>query len=142
MPLTAQIYYMKQLEGSLQSVGVDGMTSKNYAIYNQRMVVLMEAPYVGQFAFVAIGALCVGSVTIEALNGTTVEKGTELGYFLFGGSTVALVFQPGTVRLEDDVFLHSINKVEAYSFVGMRVASIAGNVTANGITYTNDLTPS
>ena len=71
-----------KVEGTLQSVNADGMTSKNYAILNQRTVMLFHSPLVGTYAYVAIGALCVGSIRVatdpaspEAPLGTVFPKG-------------------------------------------------------------------
>ena len=37
------------------------------------------------------------SVTVIVHEGERVEKGQELGWFSYGGSTLALVFQPGAI---------------------------------------------
>lgn len=129
-PLASTLLQQFQVEGSLQSVNSDGMTSRNYAIYNQRTVMIFDSPLVGEFAYVAIGALCVGSVHVPSPNdtsipappGTTYDRGDSLGYFEFGGSTIALVFQPGTVRFEDDLVFASQRRVETLLQVRTRLA--------------------
>ncbi|MFL5865401.1 MAG: phosphatidylserine decarboxylase family protein [Solirubrobacteraceae bacterium] len=66
-----------------------------------RAIFVIEAgnPAIGVMAFVAIGMSEVSSCVIDSkvTPGYRVEKGEELGYFQFGGSTHCLVFRPGTI---------------------------------------------
>lgn len=51
-------------------------------------------------AFVAIGALLVGSIvfTNGANKGSKIKRGEELGYFAYGGSTVVCLFPQGVIQ--------------------------------------------
>jgi phosphatidylserine decarboxylase len=40
----------------------------------------------------------VSSCVIEAMPGQHVEKGDELGFFQYGGSTYCLIFEPGVIE--------------------------------------------
>jgi phosphatidylserine decarboxylase len=66
-----------------------------------RAVILIEAdnPAIGLTAFVPVGMSEVSSCVIDPKiePGRHVEKGEELGYFQFGGSTHCLVFRPGAI---------------------------------------------
>jgi phosphatidylserine decarboxylase len=66
-----------------------------------RAIFVIEAddPVIGLMAFVAIGMSEVSSCVIASnvKPGFHVEKGDELGYFQFGGSTHCLVFRPGAI---------------------------------------------
>jgi phosphatidylserine decarboxylase len=66
-----------------------------------RAIILIEAndPVIGLMAFIAIGMSDVSSCKIHdhVAPGYHVEKGEELGYFQFGGSTYCLVFRPGVI---------------------------------------------
>ncbi len=155
------------IEGDFHSVNADAMTSKNYAIYNQRkgqlhqcnepahnrqslrkwahqalfsffflffclalfpspVAVIDTAGYanIGLVAYVSIGALCVGSITFLPSVGSTITKGDDLGFFQFGGSTVALVFEKGQVEFEKDIMEHSVNKVETLVQMGSRLGRV------------------
>ena len=66
-----------------------------------RAIILIEAddPVIGLVAFVAVGIGEISSCIIDTniTPGYHVEKGEELGYFQFGGSTYCLVFGPGAI---------------------------------------------
>lgn len=51
-----------------------------------------------QVACVFVGMADVSSCMIEALPGQRVEKGDELGYFQYGGSTCCLIFERNVIR--------------------------------------------
>ncbi len=51
----------------------------------------------------ACAVLQVGSILFTAEEGKTYEKGDELGYFAFGGSTCIAIFQRDTVVVDEDI---------------------------------------
>ncbi|MCG1040608.1 MULTISPECIES: phosphatidylserine decarboxylase family protein [Burkholderiaceae] len=52
----------------------------------------------GQVACVFVGMAEVSSCNIVALPGQHVDKGDEIGYFQYGGSTYCLIFEPGVIE--------------------------------------------
>ncbi len=81
---------------------VEPMNSQSYLAHvSARAIVIIEAddPVIGLMAFVAVGMVEVSSCKIASnvKPGYHVEKGEELGYFQFGGSTHCLVFRPGAI---------------------------------------------
>ncbi|MDD4868653.1 MAG: phosphatidylserine decarboxylase family protein, partial [Mycobacterium sp.] len=76
--------------------------SQSYMAHvSARAIVIIEAdnPVIGLMAFVAVGIGEVSSTLIgpNVKPGYHVEKGEELGFFQFGGSTHCLVFRPGAI---------------------------------------------
>ena len=66
---------------------------------NKRSVLYIKHEESGQtVAFVAVGALLVGAIGWSKNVGDRVEKGEELGFFAYGGSTVITVFPGGLIR--------------------------------------------
>ena len=63
-------------------------------------------------AYVAIGAMLVGSVVFTPGKGAQVKRGEELGYFAYGGSTVVVLFPTGFVQFDQDLVEHSERPVE------------------------------
>lgn len=120
-PVSGVIVQQGSLAGSLYAVNADGMTSGNNAIYNQRHFTIIETPNFGNVAVVAIGATCVGSIVITQTINATVQAGQELGYFQFGGSTVAVVFEAGRVQWDADLRAFATQNVESFTLMGSRL---------------------
>lgn len=87
-----------------ESAGFDpgaGVLSLGYeTATNVRGLVFIESdePTIGMVCVIPIGITEISSVTIEVEKGRRVKKGDELGYFSYGGSTLALLFQPGAIK--------------------------------------------
>jgi phosphatidylserine decarboxylase len=66
---------------------------------NTRGLVYVESkdPVIGTVCVMPVGITEISSVRFSVKKGETVRKGQELGYFSYGGSTLALVFQPGAI---------------------------------------------
>lgn len=69
------------------------------------------------------GALCVGSITITPSVGTFVTKGESLGYFQFGGSTIAVLFERDRIIFDSDLIQHSRQKIESLVQMGTTLAT-------------------
>lgn len=104
---------------------------------NDRSVVCFETEEFGEVVFVAIGAAQVGTVSFSekitrmeqlkkgeevpkgAAMGEWFEKGEEVGFFEFGGSSILVLFQEGRMRFDEDLVELSRSKVEIDVEVGM-----------------------
>lgn len=85
-----------------ESAGWDpnGVLSEGYyAAVNTRGLVFIESadPVIGMVCVIPIGITEISSVTISVRPGDVIEKGQELGWFSYGGSSMCLVFQPGAI---------------------------------------------
>ena len=81
---------------------------------NKRSVVVANSPTFGKIAYIAIGALLVGSIQFTNITqGRTLSKGEEVGYFAFGGSTIILVFQKDRVKWDQDLLNTSKDGLES-----------------------------
>ncbi|HET9073547.1 MAG TPA: phosphatidylserine decarboxylase family protein [Solirubrobacteraceae bacterium] len=86
------------------SVGSDADESPNSQAYlahvAARAIVVIEADHrpLGHVGFLAIGMSDVSSCTTVVAAGQHVDKGDELGYFQFGGSTHCLIFEPDAIE--------------------------------------------
>jgi phosphatidylserine decarboxylase len=81
---------------------VEPTNSQSYLAHvAARASILIEAddPVIGLVAFVPVGMSEVSSCMIDpkVAPGYHVDKGEELGYFQYGGSTYCLVFRPGAI---------------------------------------------
>ncbi len=86
----------------LLSEGLDlsaGTKSQGYeAMVNTRGLIIIDNPIIGKVAVLPIGITEISSVTIKVKVGDQLQKGEEIGYFSYGGSSLALVFQKGMVQ--------------------------------------------
>jgi phosphatidylserine decarboxylase len=85
---------------------------------NKRWICEMESPVFGRVLLAEIGATCVGSVVPLHPAGYPARKGDEKGWFRFGGSSVAVVFEPGRITFDADLVAHSAEGWETYARMG------------------------
>lgn len=61
----------------------------------------------------------VGSIGSSVEEGQLVERGDELGWFAFGGSTIVVVFERGRVIWDEDLQANGKAAIETLVRVGM-----------------------
>lgn len=89
---------------------------------NKRVVSTIESKEFGTVAYVAIGAMMVGSIQLTTNNlGQRVERMDEHGYFAFGGSTIVLLFEPNSIQFDEDLLDTSKEHIEMLVRVGMNI---------------------
>lgn len=79
---------------------------------NVRVVVPIDSVCHGRVMVVCVGAMMVGSTVITRKAGEKVHRAEELGYFKFGGSTILILFEPGTMQFDDDLIANSNGALE------------------------------
>ena len=85
---------------------------------NKRFVTEIETEQLGKVLVLEIGATNVGSVNLTFVPTRPVKKGEEKGYFAFGGSATFTIFEPGRVKLADDLLEQSARQRELSAKVG------------------------
>ncbi|MGO5067193.1 MULTISPECIES: phosphatidylserine decarboxylase [unclassified Clostridium] len=74
---------------------------------NKREYAIFHSENFGDVIFMEVGATCVGSIIQTYNPNTKILKGSEKGYFKFGGSTVILFFKENTIKIDDDILNQS-----------------------------------
>lgn len=127
-PVEGTIVEQRLINGPLFSVSPIALRkSMGYLWENKRVLTVIETKTLGRVSFIAIGATCVGSITMTAKSGAKVEKGGELGYFSFGGSCVITLFEPGKIRLAKDLEEYGRQQLEVYAKVGDLLGAEVGS---------------
>jgi len=90
---------------------------------NKRCLTRLQTEQFGEVLLLEIGATCVGGICQTYAPDTDVLKGSEKGYFKFGGSSTMTIFEPGRVQFAPDLLHHSEQHRELYARVGDRMGS-------------------
>ncbi len=109
----------RPVEGLLFSVNPVALRQRLSILWeNKRTVTEIHTDDFGSLLYIEVGATCVGSIHQTYLPETTVEKGSEKGFFSFGGSCVILLFEPGCIQFDADLIHHSKRGLETMAFFG------------------------
>lgn len=65
--------------------------------------------------------MMVGSIKTTVEEGQEVKRGEEFGYFAFGGSTIVVLFERGTVEWDEDLLVNGKASLETLVRVGMGI---------------------
>ena len=115
------------INGWLYSVNPIALVTRPSIFWeNKRVVTPIESPELGQVQFVEIGATMVGGIRQTYMPGEAVAKGEEKGYFAFGGSSVAVLFEKGRIEFDADLLDNTANGLETYARVGERMGQALG----------------
>ncbi|CAG8450943.1 8789_t:CDS:10 [Acaulospora morrowiae] len=128
-PVEGELSEPTQIPGSYYTVNPIAIRSE-LDVYgeNKRAVSYINSPQFGKVAFVAIGAMMDRGDSYFSLFSTPsthVKRTEEHGYFAFGGSTVVLLFQKGTMFWDEDILENSGSRLETLVRVGMQVGKSA-----------------
>lgn len=112
------------INGPLFSVSPIALRQQlSYLWQNKRTLTKLKTEKLGTVLLLEIGATCVGSInqTFQAHN--PIQKGTEKGYFAFGGSSTITIFEPNKVALASDLLKYSSQQTELYAKMGDYMAT-------------------
>ena len=120
----------RRIPGRLHSVNPVALQARPRTFLdNERQVSLLECDSLGMLAYVEVGALGVGKIIQRRTE--RFERGAEKGYFLFGGSTVIVVGEPGRWKPDHDLLSATRDGIETLIHLGEKIAdSTAGNKQA------------
>lgn len=94
-----------QISGSYYSVSPHALL-KNFAkvfCENKREYALLSTPEKGDIIISPVGATMVGTIIETYPFGQKVQKGSEMGYFAFGGSSILLLLEEGKFEIDADL---------------------------------------
>jgi phosphatidylserine decarboxylase len=97
-----------------------------YLWENKRHILALDAGALGTVLLVVVGATNVGATTFTCRTGEPAAKGDECGFFSFGGSFVATLFEPKKVCLAEDLVRETSQGRELYAKMGTPAASAIG----------------
>ncbi len=111
------------INGTLASVNPIALRRRLERLWeNKRVVTIVETAKFGKVLLLEIGATNVGSITQTFTPGKAVAKGDEKGFFSFGGSATMTIFEPGRVKLAEDLVEQTKAGRELYARMGSKLA--------------------
>ncbi|GAA5866341.1 hypothetical protein JCM1840_004090 [Sporobolomyces johnsonii] len=121
-PVDGTMGYQDYIKGAMYTVNTMAIRSP-LSIYteNVRLVSQIDSPVFGETMHVWVGAMMVASIKMTKQENEEVKRGDELGYFAFGGSTIVVLFKPGTVVFDPDLLENSRHAVETLIRVKTRI---------------------
>ncbi|GMK59867.1 hypothetical protein CspeluHIS016_0900840 [Cutaneotrichosporon spelunceum] len=121
-PVAGEVVAIKNIPGELYTVNPQAVNEDlNVFTLNKRSVMLIHAD-VGlgarvPLAFVAVGAMLVGSILWSKKPGDSVLRGEELGWFQYGGSTCILIVPYSSgLKFDEDLLNVSKEKMETLPY--------------------------
>jgi phosphatidylserine decarboxylase len=115
----------RMIDGPLFSVNPIALRQHlAYLWTNKRTLTELKTEKCGTVLCLEIGATCVGTIVQTYQAGMPAIKGAEKGYFAFGGSSTITIFEPGAVKLENDLVTQSAKQTELYATMGSRMGRI------------------
>ncbi len=107
-----------RISGALHSVNPWALAFReDIFMINEREVTILDTEHFGKLAYVEVGATCVGKIQ-QTHHEETFERGDEKGMFLFGGSTIIVLGEPGKWAVDERILDHTNEGVEAYLKMG------------------------
>lgn len=118
-PVSGILKSVSLINGQLSSVNPIALRQSLSIFWeNKRYLSIIQNDQLGQVAVFLIGATCVGSVHTTIKTGAIANKGDEMGYFSFGGSSLITIFQPNKIKLDDELCQISSTGFETYAKMG------------------------
>lgn len=93
-------------------------------ITNQRLIIPIDLDNGTRIMMVAVGALMVGSITTTYQPNNPLPTGSPLGYFAFGGSTIALLFPHNGICINEELCATSNQGIETVVQMGQKVGTL------------------
>jgi len=90
---------------------------------NKREFLTLSTKDKGDILLSPVGATMVGTIIETYEPNSFVNKGDEMGYFAFGGSTVLMLIDSDKVQIDSDILKNTKNKIETAVQMGEKIGS-------------------
>lgn len=102
-----------RIKGCLESVNpIAFAKNRNPLLTNERHLITLQTPRHGAILMIPVGAMFVGRIVETYSSEQWYKKGDPAGYFAFGGSTIALVFELGVMQAQEPFIKNSLQNSE------------------------------
>ncbi|KAI5968180.1 PSD2 [Candida theae] len=121
-PVSGKVGSIKYIEGEYYTVNPMAIRSELDVFgENVRSIIPIHTEKYGTVIMIAVGAMMVGSICLTKQEGDSIERGEEVGYFKFGGSTIILLFDKTKFSFDGDLLSNSKSCIETLVRVGQSI---------------------
>ena len=110
----------KYIKGKLHTVRPIAVNRYPVFVQNSREYTIIKTKNFGRVAQIEVGALMIGKIKNHLKSGSVI-KGTEKGMFLYGGSTIVLLFEKDKVCIPEKYFEETENDREVIVKYGSKI---------------------
>lgn len=123
-PYAGRASASKLIQGSYYSVSPHALFYNFAKVFceNKREICSLRIEGKQDLLIIPVGATMVGSINSTYQPGSEVEKGQEMGYFAFGGSTIVLLFSPEDFVIDADILEYTKQGRECFVKMGEQIA--------------------
>lgn len=112
------------IKGRLHTVRPVALEARPVFVENCREYTVMETENFGKVTEIEVGAMLVGKIANKHKE-YTFARGEEKGMFLYGGSTVVLLFEKNSAVIREELFAETENGVETPVKMGEKIGERA-----------------
>ena len=114
---------MTKIKGAYFSVSPYALASNFTKVFceNKREYCILSSEVKGDIIIAPVGATMVGSIIETYTPNASVKKGDEMGYFAFGGSTIVLIVDKKSLKIDADILKNTKNSIETFVKMGEKI---------------------
>jgi len=122
-PYAGKVSNVTKVKGSYYSVSPYALAGNFATVFceNKREHCTLTTADKGDVLLAPVGATMVGSILETFTPNTQIERGSEMGYFAFGGSTVVMLVDKSKVKIDSDLLENTKNKIETAVLMGEKI---------------------
>ncbi|MGI5901131.1 MAG: phosphatidylserine decarboxylase [Desulfitobacteriia bacterium] len=114
--------YPIKIKGAYYSVNPKALSKiPNLYSQNKRELTIFYSQNFGKLLMVEVGATFIGSIVQTYRPEKPVLKGSEKGYFKFGGSTIILILKNNKMKVDEDLLINTSRGLETKIKIGEQI---------------------
>ncbi|MEM0994782.1 MAG: archaetidylserine decarboxylase [Bacteroidota bacterium] len=116
---------IQPIQGSYYSVSPYALANNFARVFceNKRAFCVLRTKEKGNMLIAPVGATMVGSIIETYQADLAVEKGAEMGYFAFGGSSIVMLVDRKKLKIDADILQNTARRLETFVQMGERIAT-------------------
>lgn len=114
---------MTKIKGDYFSVSPYALASNFTKVFceNKREYCILSTKEKGDIIVAPVGATMVGTIIETYTSNSEIQKGDEMGYFAFGGSTIVLLVDKDKITIDADILENTKNRIETFVKMGEKI---------------------